>query len=112
MRRILQLLKNVRSVNALRRFNYASKNYFFDKYLQMIRWVINSKEDTNYTYHLTEENLNYLAQTIAFITKSNFSSIIGYFSEAQQNKEIAFLKEKIQLKQMQAEAYAAQSDLK
>ena len=33
-------------------------------------------------------------------------------TEAQQNKEIAFLKEKIQLKQMQAEAYAAQSDLK
>ena len=33
-------------------------------------------------------------------------------TEAQQNKEITFLKEKIQLKQMQAEAYAAQSDLK
>ena len=88
MRKILQLLKNVRYVNGLRRFHYASKNYFFNNYLQMIRWVFNSKEDTNYTYHLTEENLNYLAQTIACVTKSNFSSIINYFSEAQQNGEL------------------------
>jgi predicted O-methyltransferase YrrM len=85
MRKILRLLKRVWIFNFFRRL-YVASRYYNKKYLQIIKWGFTSKEDTNLTYHLTQDNIMYLAHTIAAVTKSDYSEILKYISEAQHDE--------------------------
>ncbi|MCK5135628.1 MAG: class I SAM-dependent methyltransferase [Bacteroidales bacterium] len=85
MRKILRLLKNIYVLNFLRRLYLASK-YFNRKYFQIIKWGFSSKEDTNFTYHLTQDNIKYLAHTIAVVTNMDYSEIIKYIEELQSDE--------------------------
>ena len=52
--------------------------YFF-------RWLLTSKEITNYTYDLSERNIHYLASLISDITQKEYDEIMGYIKEIQHD---------------------------
>lgn len=91
MRKILRFLKGIWFLNFVRRIIAASKVYN-KKYAQILKWGFQSREDTNYTYHLTDDNIKYLAQTISVVTKINYDDVIKYFDEVQSDE---YLKETI-----------------
>jgi predicted O-methyltransferase YrrM len=82
---ILRALKRVWILNFVRRVVYAT-SYFNSKYGQILSWGIQSNEDTNYTYHLTESNIDYLAQLLAHILQSDHATIRGYIAELEHNQ--------------------------
>jgi hypothetical protein len=63
-------------------------SYYNKKYIQILKWGVNSKENANYTYDLTESNIFYLAQTISVVTQVDSSKIIEYINEARNNKKL------------------------
>jgi predicted O-methyltransferase YrrM len=63
-------------------------SYYNKKYVQILKWGLNSRENANYTYDLTESNLLYLAQTISVVTQTDSKKIIEYINEARNNKEL------------------------
>ncbi|MFO7668340.1 MAG: hypothetical protein R6W31_01650 [Bacteroidales bacterium] len=65
----------------------ASK-YYRGTYFKILKWGFRSKEDTNFTYHLTPDNISYLAHTIALVTKTDYSQILKYISEAQSDETL------------------------
>jgi hypothetical protein len=85
--KILKPLRNIWLFHFLWRIFVASKN-FNKKYTQIIVWGIRSKEDTNYTYDLTDTNILYLAHTIAIITNKNHKEILSYINEARNDNEL------------------------
>ncbi len=87
MRGFLSFAKKIWILNFIRRL-YLASGYFNRKYLQILKWGFSSNEDTNFTYDLTEDNLTELAQTIAFVTKKEYSEILRYIKEAESNKEL------------------------
>ncbi len=60
-------------------------SYYNKRYIQILKWSIRSRENTNYTYDLTERNILYLAQTISIVTRADVDTIIGYINEARGN---------------------------
>jgi hypothetical protein len=91
MRVILRFFKKIWFFSFLRRIFVAS-GFFNKKYLQILRWGINSREFTNYTYNLTDENMEYLAHTISVVTGIDSGVIRHYIQEAQED---SLLKETI-----------------
>lgn len=85
MRGILRLLKKVWILNFLRRIYMASK-YFNKKYWAIFKWGWTSREDTNFTYNLTPDNIKYLAHTISVVTKVDYNTILKYIIEAQSDE--------------------------
>lgn len=57
--------------------------YFNVPLLNMIKWLFQSREITNFTYNLTEINTRYLASFISDITKKTYEEIIGYITELE-----------------------------
>ena len=51
-----KFLKKILILRRIKDGIYATK-YFNNKYFQILRWTLNSREDTNYTYDLTDQNL-------------------------------------------------------
>jgi predicted O-methyltransferase YrrM len=84
MRKILRFLKRIWLLNFLRRIYHAT-TFYNKKYLQILKWGFQSREDTNYTYHLTPENLQYLAAMISVVTGTPHATILAYFKEAEEN---------------------------
>jgi predicted O-methyltransferase YrrM len=84
---ILKTLKKIRAINFLLRVFAASK-YYNRRYSQILYWGIHSKEDTNYTYPLTEKNMLYLANTIAIVTDKSVQEVMKYLEEVENNHEL------------------------
>lgn len=53
-----------------------------------MRWGIDSREDTNFTYELTEGNLLYLAHTVAVVAKVDPQTVLTYIREAQTDEAL------------------------
>jgi hypothetical protein len=53
----------------------------------LLKWLVNSKETANFTYHLEERNKRYLASMIADIVKLPFSQIMAFFGEIEGDAE-------------------------
>jgi len=71
--------------------------YFNQKYFQILRWMIHSKEDTNFTYDLTKQNLDELYKLLESIFELNYSKIKDYSEELLNNSIIKdYLKNKIE----------------
>jgi predicted O-methyltransferase YrrM len=51
-------------------------------------WLLNSKETTNFTYHLEETNRRYLASLISDITGKEFNEILAYMDEIIDDPEL------------------------
>ena len=77
-----RLLKKIRFINGIRRA-YVASRYYNRKYLQILRWLRTSREDTNYTYEITPENVMYLASMIAVVTGETYETVMGYINEVK-----------------------------
>jgi len=74
------LLIPIRAKTALR--------YFYRPLSNLIVWLFKSRETTNFTYDLEENNKHYLASLIADITNKDFSEILVYIKEVEEDKEL------------------------
>jgi hypothetical protein len=48
-----------------------------------VMWAISSREATNFTFEITQDNYEYLAHTISAITGVSYSATLGYLDELQ-----------------------------
>lgn len=54
-----------------------------------LRWIFASREETNFTYVLTEANILYLAHILAVVTGEKPEKILGYIEEITNDKQLA-----------------------
>ena len=87
MKPVLRILKRIWFLNFVRRIAFAS-TFFNKKYIAILKWGVTSREDTNFTYELTEGNINFMAHAVATVTKKDFKTVRSYFNEAIHNKEL------------------------
>ncbi len=78
----LYKIRKSRVVNYLPKLRQATRAYNY-RYGQILRWSLDSKEDTNYTYALTDDSLLYLAHTVAVVSGVSPKTVQGYFREVQ-----------------------------
>jgi predicted O-methyltransferase YrrM len=81
----LYKIRKSRVVNYLPRLRQATRAYNY-RYGQILRWSVDSREDTNYTYALTDDSLLYLAHTIAVVSGVSPATVQQYFREAQTDE--------------------------
>lgn len=62
---------------ALRYYNY--------KYIQILKWAFHSRENTNFTYDITERNILYLAHTISVVYSVPVALVLNYIKEVEKN---------------------------
>lgn len=84
----LRRLKEIWILNFFRRIFYASQ-YYNKRYLEILKWGIKSKEDTNFSYELTPNNILDLANTISVVTGKDFAVILSYINEAMNDKALS-----------------------
>jgi len=82
---ILTVLKRIWFLSFLRRLWNATTIFNF-KYLQILKWGFTSREDTNYTYDLTEDNIRYLACTLALVLDQEYAVVWKYLEEARTDQ--------------------------
>lgn len=58
-------------------------SYFRNARSEIERWVQTSREDDNFTYDLTDQNLSYLAATISAVTRTPIATIEAYLREPE-----------------------------
>ena len=91
MKSLKDFVQNLPIIGDLARFFYrfvTALKYFFLPLKYFIIWLFTSKEITNYTYHLTSMNKQYLAALIADITGSSFSQIESYINELENDQDL------------------------
>ncbi len=54
----------------------------------MAKWLVNSKETTNFTYDLEPDNKHYLASLIADITNTPIEKVLNYINEIEEDNEL------------------------
>ena len=64
---------------------YMASRYINNKYIEIIKWMFNSNENTNYTYDLDEQNLHELYKLLEHIFEVDFIIIKGYSEELLKN---------------------------
>jgi hypothetical protein len=104
VRKILRFLKKIWVLNLVRRI-YSATGYFNKKYPEILKWGFTSREFTNFTYDLTDTNMEYLAHTLSVVTGADVEKILRYMNEARDN---TLLKDSIiqAVKQMPEGRYA------
>jgi predicted O-methyltransferase YrrM len=68
---------------------YIAGSYYVPKIKQIFRWLIRSREHTNHSYHLTDLNLKYLANTLSVATGASVQTIEAYLHEPLQDSALA-----------------------
>lgn len=58
-------------------------SYHVPKLRNLLVWVVRSREGTNLTYELTEDNLDYLAHTVSLAAGIGFEAARAYIEEAR-----------------------------
>lgn len=76
-----------RFINVIPRGKNAVK-YLTPHFIQMARWLVASREDTNLTYDLTDLNIGYLAHTVAVVTKTSVAKVTEFICEARGCSEL------------------------
>ena len=54
----------------------------------LLRWLVHSKETTNFTYDLEDKNKRYLASIIADVVDTGFTEIMAYFKEIEEDDDL------------------------
>jgi Methyltransferase domain len=62
--------------------------YYAPQLTRMVAWAISSREATNFTFEITQENYEYLAHTISAITGVPYSASLGYLDELQGDETL------------------------
>lgn len=69
--------------------------YYTPKMRQIARWIFVSREDTNFTYDLSEDNILCLTHLVALVTGKPVHQISSYIDEARNDKALeAFVSER------------------
>jgi len=55
---------------------------------QILSWLATSREDTNFTYELTEGNRLELANMLAIVCKQPVATMAGYIAEAREDEQL------------------------
>jgi len=85
--KLARKIKDLSPIIFFRRFLYGAEHVSnFKKSVR--KWLFTSKEDTNFTYKLSEKNLQYLAQMISFITNKDFELVYSYIMEPINDSEL------------------------
>lgn len=71
-------------LHLLSRINVAAE-YFYDPLKNLLTWLVHSREDTNFTYHLNELNKLYLASFVVQITDVDLTQVQGYLDELEHD---------------------------
>lgn len=58
-----------------------AESYIQNARLEISKWAHNSRENDNFTYELTEQNLDYLAATISTVTGASLETIHSFLKE-------------------------------
>jgi predicted O-methyltransferase YrrM len=88
------LKKEILKVPGVRRFvmvfprAWAAFRYYRRPLFDLARWVFRSREVTNYTYDLTDDNKRYLAAMLAEATGCGQAEIEAYFREIETDDEL------------------------
>lgn len=61
-------------------------SYFLKPIANLFKWLFISRETTNFTYDLTDDNKQYLAALIADITAEKYDVIMAYFNEIENDR--------------------------
>ena len=91
-------------VRFLPRILYAS-SYYNRRYWEILKWGFRSREDSNFTYDLTDLNIQYLAWALSVATRKTYSEIHGYLQEARNDFELQ--RHVIEMARKPGQAYAA-----
>lgn len=62
--------------------------YFHGLLFKIIKWLLKSKETTNFTYDLEESNKRYLASMIADILNVKYEKVMMYIHEIEDDAEL------------------------
>jgi Methyltransferase domain len=54
----------------------------------LFKWLIHSRETTNFTYDLEEKNKRYLAAVVADVVDADFLEIMTYFKEIEEDDDL------------------------
>lgn len=90
---IKRLLRSLNSTpvgvvtNMPKRMIFASR-YYVPGLLKILPWGFRSREETNYTYDLSPDNLRYLAHTIAVVAGTDFETVERYIAEAREDMRL------------------------
>lgn len=87
MKSKLLFLKRIWLFSFLYRLAFAS-SYFNKKYWQILKWGFTSNESNNFTYELSEDNLLYLAHTVAIVLNKSPKEIRTYIDELNNDAEL------------------------
>jgi hypothetical protein len=60
-----------------------AEGYFRNTKLEIVKWAYHSRENDNFTFELTEQNLDYLAATVATVTGATVATIQSYLREPE-----------------------------
>jgi hypothetical protein len=91
-----EIIKNFKIIRRLYDA-YVASRYFNNKYVEIIKWMFNSNENTNYTYDLDEQNLNELYKLLEHIFDVDFIKIKSFSEELLKNDTLKkYLKSKIE----------------
>lgn len=70
-----------------RRFQIVSK-YLLPSASKAFVWSFKNTEESNFYYKISSQNRNYLASTIALVTRTSFNDVINYFAELENDDEL------------------------
>ena len=91
-----KLIKKILIIRRFLDFVNATR-YFNKKYFQILKWTFSSREDTNFTYDLTDKNNLELLKIIESCVKVPFEKLQKYLNEILNDDELrVYLKKKIE----------------
>ena len=88
MRNIRRVIAGTPVIGQVLLFIYRAKiaiPYFFNPLLYLFKWLFRSRETTNFTYDLEDSNKRYLASLIADVTGVEFSVVLNYIKELEED---------------------------
>ena len=91
MRQLKPLLIRIPVLRSILLYVYRAKigfGYCAGPFRTLVFWLFDSRETTNFTYHLEELNKRYLASFVSDVTNKDFNQILGYLDEIMQDPKL------------------------
>jgi hypothetical protein len=67
---------------------HTALGYYTPQLKRAVAWAVSSREFTNFTFEITQENCEYLAHTVSAITGAPYSTTMGYLHELQEDEAL------------------------
>lgn len=90
MRNLIKKIKPIRRLYDA----FLATRYFNIKYIQILKWMYLSNEDTNFTYNLTDKNKLELLKTIESCLNVPFNQLEKYLDEILNDEKLKFFLER------------------